>query len=92
MVVAVAVADSRSVDDHGIVQQRAVRLADGLHLLQIGDAVAHGMVAETVEERLKQRIRVYLQDQLGDAVGSQSMARANVAMPARKAPIVLQGC
>lgn len=44
-----------------------------------------------VEERLKQRIRAYLEDELGDAVGSPAIAQTNVAMRARKEPIVLQG-
>jgi RNA polymerase sigma-32 factor len=45
-----------------------------------------------VEERLKQRIRTYLQDELGDAVGPRSIAQANVAMRRPKEPIVLQSC
>src|SRR5579884_1381510 len=34
MVVAVAIADARAVDDHRIIEQRTLALADGLHLFQ----------------------------------------------------------
>ena len=44
-----------------------------------------------VEERLKQRIRAYLEDEMGDAFGSPLNEQPNVAMPPLKEPIVLQG-
>lgn len=45
-----------------------------------------------VEERLKQRLRAYLQDEMGDAVGAPPIGAANVAMAPYKEAIVLQGC
>ncbi len=47
--------------------------------------------ARQVEEQLKRRIRIYLQDQMGDAVGSPAVEAANVAMSPPKEAIVLQG-
>lgn len=44
-----------------------------------------------VEERLKQRIRAYLQDEMGDALGAPAFDMANVAMAPDKEAIVLQG-
>jgi hypothetical protein len=44
-----------------------------------------------VEEQLKRRIRSYLQDEMGDAVGSLAIEAANVAMPRVREPIMFEG-